>query len=459
MFFNSITNPRKSFIWTIFHIVLAIGCTYSPYILIFWFYLFFLTNFANAIFNLRQGKYYLYVAILFYLVAFEMLGRLSKAYPFIPTELGKYFLLFFSFVGIIISGIRSKSALSMILLLIPAFFYDFSGLRTFVDIIYNILGPLATAAGISFLYRSPVSQFQMNQILHLIWFTSLSALIFTYIKTPDLETITFSLGAQFETTADTPSNQVATVLGMGMFLSFYSIINRLNFSGYRYFDLVIMLLFAFQGLLSFSRGGMIIAAIGIGILFLYNNKTKFKRKKGSLILIGVASILAFYLIFQVANNITGGKLLQRYNGETEGTILGSKEKTADVVLSGRLTIFNEDISLWMEYPITGVGAASSRFLRDRSKFVSPHVEFSRLLAEHGILGLGYFLLLIFIFYSIYRTLPKHYNKGLFLSLFAIAFLSSFHAAMRTFLSPCFFILSTLLIIPEIDKKTTPKMVP
>jgi O-antigen ligase len=174
-------------------------------------------------------------------------------------------------------------------------------------------------------------------------------------------------------------------------------------------------------------------------------------------LIGVAAILAFYLIFQFANNITGGKLLQRYNGETEGTILGSKEKTADVVLSGRLTIFNEDISLWMEYPLTGVGAASSRYLRDRTKFVSPHVEFSRLLAEHGIFGLIYFLILIFIFRSVYVNIPKQVNKGLFLALFVIAILSSFHAAMRTYLSPCFFILASLLVLPDSDKKTISKM--
>jgi O-antigen ligase len=448
VFFNSITNPRKSFIWTIFHIVLAIGCTYSPYFLIFWFYLFFLTNFGNAIFKLRQGKYYLYVAILFYLVAFEMLGRLSKAYPFIPTELGKYFLLFFSFVGIITSGIRSKSAFLMFLLLIPAFFYDFSGLRTFVDIIYNILGPLATAAGIAFLYRSQVSQLQMNQILHLIWFTSLSALIFTFIKTPDFETITFTLGAQFETTADTPSNQVATILGMGMFLSFYSIINRLKFSGYRYFDIAIMLLFAFQGLISFSRGGMLIAAIGMVIIFFYNSGAKFNNKKGNIILGGVAALIGFYFIFQFANNISGGKLLQRYIGETEGTLLGSKEKTADVLVSGRLTIFNEDINLWMEHPITGVGAASSRFLRVRTKMVSPHVEFSRLLAEHGILGLMYFLILLFIYRSLYIRLSGKTNKGLFLALFVIAILSSFHAAMRTYLSPLFFILATLTVVPD-----------
>jgi hypothetical protein len=285
----------------------------------------------------------------------------------------------------------------------------------------------------------------------LIWYTSLAALFFTFIKTPDLDTIEFSLKAEFATTADTSSNQVATILGLGMFLSFYSIINRLNYSGFYYGDIAIMLLFAFQGLLSFSRGGMIIAAAGMAILFFFNNRKQLKGNKGRLFMGGVATVFGLLIIFQVTNEITDGNLLLRYSGETQGTLLGSKEKTADVLVSGRFIIMQEDFALWLANPIMGVGAASSRYLRDRTQFVSPHIEFSRLLAEHGMLGLLYFSLLLMVFRTAYRGLSKQVNKGLFIALFVVAMLTTFHAAMRTYLSPTFFILASMLVLPNTQK--------
>lgn len=380
-----------------------------------------------------------------------MLGRMTRADPFIPSELAKYFIIFFSFIAIALKGLRSTTGLTMTLLLLPGFFYDFSEKRTYVDIIYNVFGPLSAALGIAAFYKAKITESQMNQILHLIWYTCLTALVYSFIKTPDFDSIDFNLNAQFATTADASSNQVSTILGIGMFLSFYSTINRLKFSGLHYGDVSIMLLFAFQGLLSFSRGGMIIAAIGMVLLYLYKNKDKLKVNRGRLIYGGVLAMIGLYFIFRVANEITDGNLLLRYSGETQGTLLGAKEKTADVLVSGRLSIMKEDLILWLKHPITGVGAASSRFLREKTIFVSPHIELSRLLAEHGILGLLNFILLLAVFRKAYQGLYKDVNKGLFLALFTVAMLTTFHAAMRTYLSPTFFILAILWVVPNARK--------
>jgi len=448
MLFRQVLNPESNWIWTLFHIGLAAACTITPYALVAWFYFIFLTNIADALGQLAKGKYYFYVALLFYLVSFEMLGRMAKAAPFVPTELGKYFLLLFVSLGILLKGIRSTTGLTMVLLLLPALLYDLSGLRTFVDIIYNFFGPLATALGITLLYRAPVTQFQINRVLHMIWYTSLTALIFTFLKTPDLDTIEFNLKAEFATTANTSSNQVATILGLGMFLSFYSIINRLKFSGNYFVDIGFMLLFAFQGLLSFSRGGMLIPLLGMAVLFFFRNRQQMRVSRGRMLFGSIVALLGLYFIFQVTNQITDGNLLLRYTGETQGTLLGSKEKTADVIVSRRFTIMQEDLDLWAKHPMLGVGAASSRYLRDRTQFVSPHIEFSRLLAEHGLMGLLYFLLLLAVFRKAYSGLSPQVNKGLFIALFTFALLTTFHAAMRTYVSPALFILASLLVLPD-----------
>ncbi len=382
-----------------------------------------------------------------------MLGRMARVAPLIPTEVGKYYLIIFSLLAITVKGVRSRVGLLMAFLLVPGFFYDLSGMRTFVDIKFNIFGPLAAALGIAALYRAKLTQKQMNQVLHLIWYTSLSALFFTFIKTPDFDSIEFNLHAQFDTTAGAASNQVSTILGLGMFLSFYSVVNRLKFTGFYYGDIGIMLLFAFQGLLSFSRGGMIIAVLGMSILFFFNNRSKLSGNKGKLFVGGLATLLGVYLIFQVVNEITDGNLLLRYSGETQGTLLGSKEKTSDVLVSGRLTILQEDLTLWLRYPMSGVGAASSRYLRDKTQYISPHIELSRLLAEHGLLGLIYFILLLTIFLNAYKGISKSISRGLFVALFLVAILTTFHAAMRTYLSPVFFILASLQVLPDTQNNT------
>ena len=147
------------------------------------------------------------------------------------------------------------------------------------DIINNYLAPLALGLGIAFTYRLTITSIQFIQILKFVWWGCLASLVFTFIKTPDFEDITFSLKAQFETTAGHSSNQVSSVLGLGMFLSFYSAFKRLNFAGNRMFDLFILSGFAFQGLLSFSRGGMLVGATGILILLFIPENEKSKNKK------------------------------------------------------------------------------------------------------------------------------------------------------------------------------------
>jgi O-antigen ligase len=233
-----------------------------------------------------------------------------------------------------------------------------------------------------------------------------------------------------------------------MFLSFYSAFKRLNFSGYRLLDLVILGGFAFQGLLSFSRGGMMVGAIGILLLlFLPENRrngTEVERTNTS-IRIGVVAILALYGVFEVANSLTGGNLLLRYQGQTAGTLLGTKEVTVDHFVTGRLGIFEKDVQLWQDNFISGVGCGVSKYMREEGESVAAHVELSRLLADHGLLGLAYSGIFFAIPYYSYKKNRKSINRILLLTLLIIAILTTFHAAMRTFVTPLFMILGVLKI--------------
>jgi hypothetical protein len=375
---------------------------------------------------------------------------MAKTSPYIPQELGKYFLIIMGFLGLLALGVRYSNGILMVLLVTPAAFYDFSGQRTYYDIINYYLAPVAVGLGIAFAYRLKITSVQLNQILKFVWLACLSSLVFTFIKTPDFEEITFDLSANFDTTGGHSSNQVSTVLGLGMCLTFYSFFKRLNFSGNRILEGLILLGFAFQGLLSFSRGGMMVGAVGILIiLFIPESdiENNSKRRTNPSLIIGALALFSLYGVFEIANNITGGNLLLRYQGETAGTLHGTKEVTVDHFVTGRLGIIEQDVNLWADHPITGVGIGASRFLRNLERVgVAPHIELSRLLADHGFLGLLYSIyFFIVIPLHTYRSNNKNPQQIIMLVILSIAILTTFHAAMRTFVTPLFMILACLKV--------------
>jgi hypothetical protein len=440
-------TDRQNLFWTLSHIALGFVCSLTPFALIIWFYLILFTNFFKAHSLLQMKKPAFFFMLFSYLISFELLDRMAKTSPFIPQELGKYFLILMSLIGLLAVGVRYANGILMALLITPAVFYDFSGVRPNYDIINTYLAPLAVGLGIGFAYRLSITLPQFNQILKFIWWTSLASLVFTYIKTPDFENIAFSLKANSDTTAGHSSNQVSTVLGLGMFLSFYSVFKRLNFSGNRILDIAILFGFTFQGLLSFSRGGMVVGVVGILMLLLVAESNISKANRNTSMTIGLFALISVYGAFEIANNITGGNLLLRYQGETAGTMRGTKEVTVDHFVTGRLGIFERDINLWKQYPFTGVGAGTSRFLRDTETIgVAAHVELSRLLADHGLPGLVYaFFFFIQFPHKIFQVNKKSAHRVMLLALLAIAILSTFHAAMRTYVTPLFMTLGVLKI--------------
>ena len=174
-------------------------------------------------------------------------------------------------------------------------------------------------------------------------------------------------------------------------------------------------------------------------------------------------ILASIVLFIIANSITGGNLALRYQGETTGTQISGEEVSLNKFTSNRIEILAEDFAIWMQYPIFGSGAASSKYLRILTKDTVTHIEFSRLIAEHGFLG----VLIIVFFFRMYFKIKNEkmdgVNKAIQLGFFILAIASSFHAATRTFITPLLIILSSIKIVDTSKKERqkiqneTPKM--
>ena len=110
-------------------------------------------------------------------------------------------------------------------------------------------------------------------------------------------------------------------------------------------DLLLLLLFTFQGLLSFSRGGMVGGFLGILIfIFVISSSSQRKKRKFNLPSIGkfgALSLIFLIIIFQIADSVSGGLLSLRYQGENNSTLAGRQEVSLNTLTTGRFDIFTQ----------------------------------------------------------------------------------------------------------------------
>jgi hypothetical protein len=447
------TSKRHLLISFGFHVLLGFISIFNTIPLVLWFYLVLFSQLKTVFSNTsRKNKLITLLSLLVYLAPFEMLCRMANTSPLIPFELGKYLTFILVIIGIQINRSSKGIGYWIVFLTIPGILMGWAGAPDYRYIIFNILGIINLGLGIVFFsgfFRESKS-LDIDSIIRLISYPLLSALIFAFFKTPNYDEIDFQLGANFDASGGFGSNQVSTAFGLGMFLIFYLWLKGVSFTGSsKLFDLGLIGLFFFQGLLTFSRGGIIGGVLGM-ILLLYSvlrqrNSKFFLNRISRLFFLGIPIIV---ILAVSANELTGGKLLLRYQGETAGTLAGAKEKSANTLTSGRYEIFVGDLEIFNDNPIFGVGVNESRYIRRFSPGVVAHVELSRLLAEHGILG--FFIFFIFIYYLLVKFQLMNSEFAILYILFVIGFYTTFHAATRTFLSP---LLMSIAYLPNYSIKT------
>lgn len=430
--------PRVVTINVILHLVLGVVSTFTRFPLIAWFYLMVIAGFSVLI-N-PQKSFSKYAALLVYLTSFDVTSRMTKTSPFIPYELSKYITLVFAIWGIINLSTNGKRYIFISILLLPAFFIDQIGVTDFNDWINNGIAPINLGLLVALFYRQKVSVNTIFIFFRLILYTSLMVLAYSFYKTPDYDEIDFKLSANFITSGGFGSNQVSTILGLGGFVIAVFLLLGRPLTSFKWLDIGLFFFFVFQGLLTFSRGGMLGMALAIMVFTVFAGSGGSKRivlktnkaKLGSYVFV---VIIFVSVVFILVDNLTDNALLLRYQGETAGTSGGYREKNLNVITSNRYDIFIGDLELWKTAPLLGVGVGASKYLRSKVEDTVAHVEFSRLLAEHGLAGLFFFLIWLSLFFHIRKNNKEILVIAIFNALFVLAVYTSFHAAMRTYVTP------------------------
>jgi hypothetical protein len=163
-----------------------------------------------------------------YITGSEVLLRMTGGN--ISYEFSKYGVMFFVFIGMYFSG-SSKGAIPywiFLLLLVPSivistFVLDFdTNIRT--TIAFNISGPVCLGVASLYTYRRKITLEQLNNILLSIGLPIISCAIYLALYTPDIRDVITGTGSNYATSGGFGPNQVATFLGLGMFIFFSRII-------------------------------------------------------------------------------------------------------------------------------------------------------------------------------------------------------------------------------------------
>lgn len=384
-----------------------------------------------------------------YVVSVEVLLRMTDG--MLLNEFGKYSILIFMFLGMIYSGFSSKAFLYWIflLLLIPGVILATLTLDLDTDvrkaIAFNLSGPVCLGISAIYCFQRKISFDRLLGVITGFSLPLIAVVVYLFLYTPSIKAVVTGTQSNFETSGGFGPNQVSTILGLGAFIFFVQLILNSKNKLLQIINAVFVIVFAFRGIVTFSRGGIVtaIAMIFIFLIVLYyqaNYNAKFKIG-----LIIVLSFIAGLGVWGYSSLQTNGLINKRYaNQDARG-----REKKSQ--LTGRETLIASEMQMFWDNPILGVGVGRNKELREKETGIvsASHNEITRMLAEHGSLGLVDLIILLFTPLVLFML-----NRQNILALSFLAFwlLTINHAAMRL-AAPAFVYALSLLKVYTVEKPT------
>ncbi len=411
----------------IFHVVLAIGVyVFKPLALIYFLLITVFFSYKILMASKAYKSFYVLIACA-YIVGSEVFLRMNGGTIF--YEASKYLVIVFALIGLFSNSFSNKSLIYVvyILLLIPGIFVAISdmGFETNIRkaIAFNLSGPICLGITAVFCYKRSISFNQIKIILLALLLPLISMTVYLLLYTPNLQEVITGTESNFTTSGGFGPNQVATVLGIGIFILATRFFISKEVFIHRLFDLALLGFLSFRALITFSRGGVLTAIIMIlmflGLYYLkVNLKTKLRIKLSLLVFL----IMIFFTLLYSSIK-TNGFIEKRYaNQDAAGRV------KADVT-TGRTDLVAFEVREFIDNPFLGIGVGKVKEVRLNETGVeaASHNEMSRIIAEHGLLGVFAFLILL-ITPLIFRL--KNKTNLFFYSFYIFWLLTINHSAMR-----------------------------
>ncbi len=379
-----------------------------------------------------------------YIAGAEVFFRMTGGMVFYET--GKYMVIIFLIIGMFFKGTSSKTIpfWTYLLILVPGIIVASITMSFEADfrksIAFNLSGPVCLGVSALYCYYKKIKKEDFQQVILMLLMPLLSIMFYLYLYTPTLKEGIINMAGNYAATGGYGPNQISTVLGMGAFLlvtRLFAIKNKFI----NIIDFALLGMIGYRAVITFSRGGVftaIICMIAFIILFYYKQNSREVAKVNSKIIL-LFSTLVLIWIFSSIN--TFGLIENRYeNRDSAGQL------KADIT-TGRVELVTTELEAFYNYPLTGIGVGKGYEYREETLGINiaSHNEVSRLLSEHGLLGVIALLILIFV-PIIFWT--KFKNNYYFLAFMAFWFLTINHSAMRIALPAFVYGLALLYIVDE-----------
>jgi hypothetical protein len=380
-----------------------------------------------------------------YIVGAETFFRMTGGSFF--YESSKYLVILFMIMGVFFKGISSKAYPYFIylILLVPSILvastvlgYD---LKFRSSIAFVLSGPVCLGMSALFLYDKKISREDLLEVLFYLALPIISMTTYLFLYSPSLKDVVSGTASNFAASGGFGPNQVSTLLGLGAFVFtvrffikspnlFLKIIN----------GLLIGVIF-FRAIVTFSRGGVLTAFIMIiaflGILYLRSSMRQRQNIMLTLVLFTFLGVGTWVM----SSTQTSGMIDKRYANEDAA---GRKKED---ISTGRSDLFFNELEGFTNNPFLGVGASGMKQYRleNDEGIIASHNEVSRLLSEHGLLGV--IILMILIFKPISYWFENRSNI-FFFAFLCFWFATINHSAMRIAAPGFIYALSLLNIVHD-----------
>lgn len=382
-----------------------------------------------------------------YVVSVEVLLRMTDG--MILNDFGKYSIMIFMFLGLIYSGFSKNSLIYWIflLLLIPGIILSAISLSFDTDIrkaiAFNISGPVCLGVSSIYCYQRKMTFDRLKGVITAFTLPLITIVVYLFLYTPSVKDVVTGTQSNFETSGGFGPNQVSTILGLGIFVFFVQLLFNSKNKLLKIINIGFVLIFTFRGIVTFSRGGVITAVMMILLLLIVLYFQANFNTKPKIGLIIILSFLAGLGVWGYSSIQTSGLINKRYaNQDAAG-----REKKSQ--LGGREALMESELQMFFNNPILGVGVGRNKEIRIKETGIvsASHSEITRMLAEHGSLGL--IDLMILFFTPLFMVVNNRQNI-LALSFFAFWLLTINHAAMRL-AAPAFVYALSLLNVYTVEK--------
>lgn len=434
------TKDKNYFFLIAIHVLVGLIISFLPSFATFYFILTVILSFYFVIKTQNKNNEVLYVSG--YIVGSEVFFRMTNSSP--SYEFGKYGVIFFSILGMYYNGVSKKATFIWIylLLLLPGLILGAIDINLNSEarkiLVFNISGPICLGFIALYCYNRKFTLDELSNLLLLVGLPIVTCVTYLFFKTPNIKELLVGTGSNNALSGGFGANQVATILGLGMFIFVVRLIFNSKTKLMFIINLILSFYLAYRGFLTFSRGGMVTGIIMIIVFLGYIYLISTNRLKAKLYYFIAFLVIIMGFVWTYTSIKTDGLIEKRYANQDK------RGRSKEDLTTGRSDLAALELELFYDNIIFGIGVGKGNEFR-KEKFgidIASHDEITRTLSEHGIFGI---LILIILIFTPIIFFFRNLNHIYLISFYLFWFFTINHAAMRT-VSPAFFYGLTLLNI-------------